>query len=179
MDKKYYLPELPYKLNALEPFMSEEQLTLHYKKHHQKYIDNANLKFDTFNVGGVILHNLFWGNLMPPLEKENKPDGVLAQALIDDFESFEKFKEEFSKAAESLQGSGWVALFYEKTANRLLIGQIKNHNFDIYPNATIIMVLDVWEHAYYVDYKNDRAKYIAAFWKALSWTEVNTRYQQL
>jgi len=176
---EYKLPELPYPPDALKPFLSEEQLALHYRKHHQKYVDNANKTFDVFNVGGVILHNLFWGNLMPPNGEGNNPAGVLAEAINESFGSFENFKKEFTEAAESIQGSGWAALCYEKTGGGLLIAKIEKHNLNLYPNAPIIMVLDVWEHAYYLDYKNDRSKYVSGFWTAVNWTEANTRYQQL
>ncbi|MDP2909530.1 MAG: superoxide dismutase [bacterium] len=173
---KYILPELPYKTNALEPYMSEEQLTLHYAKHHQKYVDNANVNFDTFNVGGHILHSLFWGNLMTPKENNN-PEGKILESIEKDFGSFEKFKEEFSKTANSVQGSGWAALCHEKTGDRLLIAQIEKHNLFLYPNSKIIMALDVWEHAYYLDYKNERTKFVEGFWNAVNWHEVNNRLE--
>lgn len=173
---KYVLPELPYKLNALEPFISEEQLALHYRKHHQKYVDNANLTFDPFNVGGHILHSLFWENLKSPVEK-NKPVKGLAEAINKGFGDFEKFRKEFSEKANSVQGSGWAVLCYEKTGRKLLVSQIEKHNLNLYPDAKIILALDIWEHAYYLDYKNERARFIEGFWNAVNWEEVNKRLE--
>jgi Fe-Mn family superoxide dismutase len=192
MEKKFYeLPELSYKYKDLEPYISEEQLSIHHKKHHQAYVDGANAlltKFDetrekgedfdiksvakelSFHVGGFVLHRLFWGNLGPADKFGGEPGGILAKYIEKDFGSFERFKKEFSQAAIGAEGSGWAALTLCRRTDRLFIMQI-----NVIPNFRILMVLDVWEHAYYLDYKNVRPDFVAAFWNIVNWEEVNKR----
>ena len=196
-NKFYSLPKLPYDYKALAPAMSEEQLTLHHTKHHNAYVTGANAllqKFDaarkenadldmkaalkelSFHVGGFRLHNLFWGNLAPAGKGGGgTPKGELAQALDAEFGKFDRFKKEFTQAAASVEGSGWAALSYCGMTGRPIILQIEKHNVNVVPGFTILMVLDVWEHAYYLDYKNDRPKFIEAFWNIVNWDEVNKR----
>ena len=196
-NKFYSLPKLPYDYKALAPAMSEEQLTLHHTKHHNAYVTGANAllqKFDaarkenadldmkavlkelSFHVGGFRLHNLFWGNLAPAGKGGGGiPKGELAQALDAEFGKFDRFKKEFTQAAASVEGSGWAALSYCGMTGRPIILQIEKHNVNVVPGFTILMVLDVWEHAYYLDYKNDRPKFIEAFWSIVNWDEVNKR----
>lgn len=199
--KKYYeLPKLPFKKNALEPHMSEQQLTIHHDKHHQGYVDGANailkkmesarkdgaetdmkstLKALSFNIGGHVLHSLFWPNLAPAGKGGGgTPSGKLADALKKEFGSFERFKEEFTQAATSVEGSGWAVLAFDKETQRPIIMQIEKHNVHVYPGFRILMVLDVWEHAYYLDYKNQRAKFVEAFWNIVNWIEVNRRLEK-
>lgn len=197
--KPYTLPDLPYDYNALEPYISEEQLKVHHDKHHQGYTDKSNailekinkaresgenidikatLKFLSFNIGGHILHSLFWKNMRPSKEGDNKPGDELAEAINEEFGSFERFKKEFTGAASSVEGSGWAALVYEKESGRLLVDQIEKHNLVLYPNSEIIMVLDVWEHAFYIDYKNEKAKFIDGFWNIVNWEQVNKRLKE-
>jgi len=180
--------------------MSEEQLTIHHDKHHQGYVNNSNtilekldktrkegidldmksiLKTLSFNVGGHVLHSLFWPNLAPTAKGGGKPGGVLSDTIDKEFGSFERFKKEFSQAAVSVEGSGWAALSFCKQTNRPIIMQIEKHNVNIYPMFKILMVLDVWEHAYYLDYKNERAKFVDAFWNIVNWDEVNRRLEEL
>ena len=198
-DKLYNLPELPYDYKDLEPHISEKQLKIHHQKHHQAYVNGANafiekinkarkenaeidikavLKELSFNIGGHVLHSLFWNNMKPAVEGKNRPEGEVAQAIEKEFSSFERFKEEFSKAAVSVEGSGWAALAFCKKHNILLISQIEKHNLNLYPNFKILMVLDVWEHAYYLDWKNERAKFIEGFWNIINWDEVNRKFQR-
>lgn len=199
--KKFYkLPELTYGYDALEPYMSKEQLTIHHDKHHAAYANGVNtilekidkvrkesseidmkstLKELSFHIGGHILHSLFWGNLAPSGGKTNEPKKELLAVINNEFGSFNRFKEEFSKTAMSVEGSGWAAVAYCSCTKRPLIMQIEKHNCNIYPNFRIIMVLDVWEHAYYIDYKNDRAKYIDAFWNIVNWDKVGKRLDRL
>ncbi len=201
VDKNFYvLPELPYAYNALEPFVSEAQLRLHHDKHHAAYVKGANailerldkarkegadvdmkaaIKELSFQAGGHILHHLFWQNLAPAVKAVNEPRGVLAEALKKEFGSFERFKKEFSLVATSAEGSGWAALVRCGLTGRLLIMQIEKHNVNVYPHLRILMVLDVWEHAYYLDYKNERAKFVEAFWSIANWDEVNRRLEAL
>ena len=196
-NKFYSLPKLPYDYKALAPAMSEEQLTLHHTKHHNAYVTGANAllqKFDaarkenadldmkaalkelSFHVGGFRLHNLFWGNLAPAGKGGGgTPKGELAQALDAEFGKFDRFKKEFTQAAASVEGSGWAALSYCRMTGRPIILQIEKHNVNAIPGFTILMVLDVWEHAYYLDYKNDRPKFVEAFWNIVNWDEVNKR----
>ena len=199
-EKFYHLPELPYGYKDLAPFISEEQLTLHHQKHHQAYVNGANAIFEklekarnegsdvdtkamlkelSFNIGGHVLHSLFWGNLSPAGTGGDKPEGGLGGAIDKEFGNFERFKKEFTQAAVSVEGSGWAALTYCRLTNRPLIMQIEKHNLNVYPMFTILMVVDVWEHAYYLDYKNLRAKFIDAFWNIVNWTEVSKRFKGL
>ena len=196
-DKKLYsLPPLPYAYNALEPFISEAQLRLHHDKHHAAYVNGANailerlekarqtgtdvdmkatLKELSFQAGGHVLHSLFWQNLAQAAKAGKEPVGALADVLKNEFGSFERFKKEFSAAAASTEGSGWAALAWCGMTGRPLIMQIEKHNVNVYPMFRILMVLDVWEHAYYLDYKNERPKFVEAFWNIVTWDEVNKR----
>jgi Fe-Mn family superoxide dismutase len=197
--KFYVLPPLPYDYKDLAPYISEEQLKIHHSKHHQAYVNGANnilqkldkarkenaeidikstLKELSFNIGGHLLHSLFWGNLAPPSKGGGKPSGVLGEVLNKEFGSFERFKKEFSQAAVSVEGSGWAALTLCKQTGRPIIMQIEKHNANVYPMFRILMVLDVFEHAYYIDYKNDRAKFMEAFWNIVNWEEVNKRLEE-
>jgi len=138
----------------------------------------ATLKELSFNIGGHLLHSLFWGNLAPA-GQQDKPAGMLGEAIKGEFGSFERFRKEFTQAAVSVEGSGWAALAFCKKTNRPLIMQIEKHNVNLYPNFEILMMLDVWEHAYYLDYKNERAKFVEAFWNIVKWSEVNRRLEEL
>jgi Fe-Mn family superoxide dismutase len=197
----YTLEKLPFPSNALEPYISEAQLTIHHDKHHAAYVNGANaifkrldkaretgadldmksqLKELSFQAGGHILHKLFWENLAPAAKTSREPQGnVLPEALKREFGSFDRFKKEFSSAAASVEGSGWAALARCGLTNRLLIMQIEKHNVNVYPQLRILMVLDVWEHAYYLDYKNERPRYVEAFWNIVNWEVVNKRLEML
>jgi Fe-Mn family superoxide dismutase len=200
VNKFYSLPELPYDYHALAPYISEAQLRLHHDKHHAAYVNGANAIFErldkarqvgtevdmkatvkelSFQAGGHILHHLFWKNLAPANKADKEPGGVLADSLKKEFVSFERFRKEFSAAAVSAEGSGWAALARCGMTGRLLIMQIEKHNVNVYPHIRIIMVLDVWEHAYYLDYKNERPKFVEAFWNIVNWDEVNLRLKAL
>lgn len=200
-EKQFYvLPQLSYGYKDLEPYISEQQLTIHHQKHHNAYVTGANnilqkldkarkentdvdvkstLKELSFNIGGHLLHSLFWGNLAPSTKGGGgKPSGVLAEWIDKEFGSFERFKKEFTQAATSVEGSGWAALTLCRQTNRLMIMQVEKHNTNVYPMFRIVMVLDVFEHAYYIDYKNDRAKFVENFWNIVNWSEVNKRLEQ-
>jgi len=197
--KFYVLPKLPYDYKDLAPYMSEEQLRIHHSKHHQAYVNGANailqrldkarkdgtevdikstLKELSWNIGGHLLHSLFWGNLAPAGKSGGKPGGVLGDAIEKEFRSFERFKKEFTLAAVSVEGSGWAALTFCRQTNRPIIMQIEKHNTNVYPMFRILMVLDVFEHAYYIDYKNERAKFVDAFWNIVNWDAVNKRLEE-
>lgn len=189
------MPKLPYDYNALAPHMSEEQLKLHHDKHHQAYVNGANSAFEkldkarqenldidakaalkdlSFNIGGHILHSIFWNNLAPAGKGGGgQPSGAIADVINKEFGSFERFKKEFSSAASTTEGSGWAALAMHPCIGRPLIMQIEKHNVNVYPTFNVLMVLDVWEHAYYVDYQNQRPKFIEAFWNIVNWDQIN------
>lgn len=196
--KLYSLPKLPYGYKDLEPHISEEQLRIHHEKHHQAYVTGANtilekldkarkegtdldvkatLKELSFNIGGHLLHSLFWPNMAPAGKGGGTPGGVLGDAIVKEFGSFERFKKEFTLAATSVEGSGWAALTFCKQTRRPIIMQIEKHNVNIYPTYAILLDLDVWEHAYYLDYKNLRPKFVEAFWNIVNWDEVNKRLE--
>ncbi len=198
-NKFYASPALAYGYKDLEPYISEEQLKIHFEKHHQAYIKGANaileklakarqekadldmkatLKELSFNIGGHLLHSLFWDNLAPA-GRYDKPQGLLGDAITGEFGSFERFRKEFTQAAASVEGSGWAALSYCKLTQRPIIMQIEKHNTNVYPMFRILLVLDVFEHAYYIDYKNDRARFVEAFWNIINWDKAGKRLEDL
>jgi Fe-Mn family superoxide dismutase len=125
-----------------------------------------------------LLHSIFWGNLAPAGKGGGgKPSGPLGDAINEEFGSFERFKKEFTQAATSVEGSGWAALAFCRRTKRPIIMQIEKHNTNIYPMFRILMVIDVFEHAYYLDYKNDRGKFVEAFWNIVDWEAVNKRFE--
>ncbi len=191
----YELPPLPYGYNALEPNLSEELLRVHHDKHHAAYVNGANAiltkmdkarsenaDFDTkaafkelsFFIGGHVLHSMFWDGMAPAGKGGGgEATGLIGSKIVKEFGSFERFKKLFSMTANSVEGSGWAALAYCKKTNRPIIMQVEKHNTNVYPNFRLLLVLDVWEHAYYLDYKNERAKFIEAWWNLVNWDEAN------
>jgi superoxide dismutase, Fe-Mn family len=196
MAKRYELPILPYAYNALEPFISEQILKLHHDKHHAAYVNGANAALEklekarsgemqidiravlrdfSFNYSGHFLHGLFWSNMAP--SKGAVPSGKLAEKIASDFMGFDKFKQQFSDAAKTVEGSGWAVLQYDKVTDQLLIAQIEKHSLLHLANLPIIMCLDVWEHAYYLQYQNDRAKFVDSWWNVTNWDDVAKRLE--
>ncbi|MEK7167450.1 MAG: superoxide dismutase, partial [Patescibacteria group bacterium] len=140
----------------------------------------ATLKELSFQIGGHFLHSLFWKNLAPADKGGGgEPKGKISEAINREFGSFERFKKEFSQAAILVEGSGWAALAYDQNTERLVIMQIEKHNMNICPGFRILLVLDVWEHAYYLDYKNERAKFVEAFWNVVNWQTVEKRLNNI
>ncbi len=195
----FSLPELDYDYDELWPYMTEEQLRTHHQKHHQGYVKKANYllkKLDkarkngdnidlkdvskslSFNIGGHILHSIFWQNLKPAKNKLEMPE-LLKDEIVKEFGSIGNFKQEFTQVANSVEGSGWATLVYSKEAHRLLCMQIEKHNANLLPSFKILMVIDVWEHAYYIDYRNERNKFIDSFWEIVNWNEVNRRLSEV
>lgn len=191
--KDYELPELDYGYDGLEPFISEKLLKIHHDLHHQGYVDGANkilkklvelrekggegdvkalLKALSYNVGGVVLHSLFWGSMKPG---GSELGGELLEEVKKEFGSVERFKQEFSRAAKSVEGSGWAVLAYCKKTGRLMIMQVEKHNNHVFPGFELLMCLDVWEHAYYLDYENKRGDFVDKFWSVVDWKSVNNR----
>jgi Fe-Mn family superoxide dismutase len=192
--RSFSLPKLQYDYNALAPFMSEEQLKLHHDKHHQAYVNGANALFErldearednmeidvkailkelSFHVGGHMLHSTFWDCMAPAGRGGGKPDGAIADLIDREFGTFNRFKMEFTKAANGVEGSGWAVLALQECVARPLIMQVEKHNVNVYPGFRMVVALDVWEHAYYLDYKNDRARYVDGFWNVVNWDYAN------
>lgn len=196
MSKFYELSSLPFGFAALAPSISEEQLRIHYEKHHTAYVKAANqildkvdkarkdggeidqkaeLKALSFNIGGHLLHSLFWQNLSPAGEDGGRLEGEIKGLIEAQYGSFDRFKGEFAKTALSVEGSGWAALTYCDHTDRLILMQVEKHNTNIHPTLYIIMIVDLFEHAYYLDYKNDRGRYMESIWNVINWKEVNKR----
>lgn len=200
MPQHYKLPDLEYDFNALEPIISAEIMTLHYTKHHATYVANLNKALEQlaeaeqkndlptqialqsaikFNGGGNINHSIFWNNLAP-IQKGGgtPPEGELAKAINETFGSLDKFIESFSAKTIAIQGSGWGWLGYNKTNHSLEIATCDNQDPLIIKNLIPILGIDVWEHAYYLQYKNVRADYVKAIWKIINWKNAAERYTQ-
>jgi superoxide dismutase, Fe-Mn family len=193
----YQLPDLTYDYGALEPHLSARILELHHGKHHRAYVDGANATLDklsgareagdftsivglektlAFNVSGHVLHSLYWQNLNP--NGGDEPNGSLAQAIDQHFGGFAACKAQMSAATVAVQGSGWSALSWEPMAKRLVIEQIYDHHANTLLGATPLLVIDAWEHAYYLQYENRRPDYVTAIWNVIDWTDVSQRYER-
>ncbi|EMA56491.1 superoxide dismutase [Halococcus thailandensis JCM 13552] len=129
----------------------------------------------SFNLSGHVLHTTFWENMSP--DGGGKPSGYLAKAINKYFGSFENFKAEFNAAAKNVEGSGWGLLVYDHLADMPLVTQAEDHNDLAVQGATPLLVLDVWEHAYYLQYKNNRGKYVTNWWNVVDWDDVTQRYE--
>ena len=196
MAKTYTLPPLPYAYEALEPHISKQIMTLHHDKHHKAYVTGANAAMDkldkarkgemqidvravirdfSFNADGHILHSLFWPNMAPPGKGGGTPGGKLADRINQDFGGFDKFKAQFSEAFKTIEGSGWAMLIYEPTSDQLIISQIEKHNLNHIAQSEVILCSDGWEHAFYLQYLNDKAKYGEAWWNVVNWSEADAR----
>lgn len=189
----FELITLPYEANALEPMISEETIGFHHGKHLQTYVNNLNnaIKGTPFenmaledivrtadggvfnNAGQILNHNLYFLQFRPALP-DNRPTGKIAQAIDAQFGSFETFKEEFAKKGASLFGSGWVWLSADNDG-KLVITQETNAGNPLQRGLKPLLTFDVWEHAYYIDYRNRRPDYMAALWQLINWDVVNER----
>jgi len=186
------LPALPYDMNALEPFISKETIEYHYGKHHAAYVKNLNglitgtefensgleeiikkAKGGIFNNGAQVWNHTFYWNCMSP-DGGGEPTAELLNAIKGDFGSFEAFKEQFSKAAATLFGSGWAWLV-KSPQGKLEIVQESNAGNPLRNGIEPIMTCDVWEHAYYIDKRNLRPAYIEDFWKVIDWNAIGNR----
>ena len=198
MPKKYVLPDLPYKYNALEPAISEEIMRLHHDKHHAAYVNGANAALEklekgravglkdvdvkailrdlAFNASGHVLHSLFWTNMTP--KGGGKPGGTLADQINNDFGSFDSFRLQLSNAAKTVEGSGWGVLAYDPLLEQLLTLQTEKHQNLTLQGSVALLVVDVWEHAYYLQYKNDRAAFVDKWWDVVSWSDVEARFNK-
>jgi Fe-Mn family superoxide dismutase len=190
----YKLPELKYDYAALEPNISARIMELHHSKHHQAYVTGANAALDAmaearetgnfanlpklqkdlaFNLGGHVNHSIFWENLSP---NSSEPTGDLASAISEFFGSIDKFKSHFSAAALGIQGSGWAYLAWDAMGNRLVIGQLYDQQGNIAMGSVPLLMLDMWEHAFYLDYQNVKTDYVKAFWNIVNWEDVARRF---
>jgi len=183
---QHELPPLPYPMDALEPHISKETLEYHYGKHHKTYVDklndlikgteyeNASLEDiirradgKIFNNAAQIWNHTFFWNCMTP-KSSGKPSGALAQAIDKSFGSFDEFKKKFSTASADLFGSGWTWLVTRDDGS-LAIEPLKDAQTPVKSGGKALLTLDVWEHAYYIDYRNKRPDFIAAFWNIVNW----------
>ena len=192
----YVLPDLPYAYDALEPHISAEIMQLHHDKHHANYVNGANTALEAleaerngdanadkiraltknlaFNLGGHTNHSIFWKNMAP--NAGGNPTGEIAEAIDRDFGSFEAFQKHFSGVATGLQGSGWAVLGYDHIAGRLIIQQMTDQQGNISVDFTPVLMLDMWEHAFYLQYKNVKGDYVKAWWNVVNWDDVNERF---
>ena len=192
----YVLPELDYPYDALEPHISAEIMELHHSKHHQAYVDGANAALASleaareagdmaavnlyeknlaFHLGGHSNHSVFWKNMSP--NGGGEPTGALASAIDDSFGSLESFKKQFTAAAMGLQGSGWAVLAYDTISGRLVTFQLYVQQGNVPVGTVPLLMLDMWEHAFYLDYKNVKAKYVDAWWNVVNWDDVARRFE--
>lgn len=194
----YTLPDLPYDYSALEPYISGKIMELHHDKHHQTYVTGANKALEqleeardkddfanisrlekdlAFNLGGHINRSVFWKNLSP--DGGGKPEGELAAAIDEYFGSFEKLQAQFNATATTLQGSGWAILGWDTIAKRPLIFQLFDQQANVPISIVPLLQLDMWEHAYYLDYLNVKADYVKAFWNIANWADVAERFAKV
>ncbi len=191
------LPPLPYSYDALEPYISEEIMRLHHTKHHQSYVDGLNKaermmanarntgdfelikhweREAAFHGSGHYLHTIFW-NVMSPRPK-SMPTGKLLARINQDFSSFEAFKKHFTEAANKVEGVGWAILVWSPRSHRLEILQSERHQLMTQWDTIPLLVLDVWEHAYYLQYKNVKEDYVKNWWNVVNWAEVENRFNE-
>ena len=194
---KYSLPDLDYDYSALEPYYSAQMLELHHDKHHAAYVKALNEvleqlegaresdDFDAitglekklaFNLSGHVLHTLLWKNLSP--DGGDKPSGELASAIDEFFGSFDRFRNQLAAATTTVQGSGWGALAWEPLGQRLYVAQIYDHQDNIGQSSGPLLVMDAWEHAYYLQYQNKRPDYVEALWHIVDWGDVGAKFER-
>jgi Fe-Mn family superoxide dismutase len=192
---EYLLPELAYDPGALEPHLSGQIVELHHSKHHAAYVKGANTALDklaearaagnfdslvglekslAFNLGGHVLHSMYWANLSP--DGGDKPTGDLAAAIDEHFGSFDAFRSHFSQAATLVQGSGWGILSWEPVGRRLIVEQLEDHHENTTLGAVPLLAIDTWEHAYYLQYQNRKPDYVEAIWNVVNWADIARRF---
>lgn len=195
---QYSLPDLPYDYGALEPHLSGQIIELHHDKHHAAYVAGANTALEklaearekgefgaltgieknlAFHVSGHLLHSLYWQNMSP--DGGGEPEGELAAAVVEDFGSVDALKTQMSQVIATVQGSGWAALSWEPVGQRLVVHQVLDHQDNVAAGSLPIFVIDGWEHAWYLQYKNVKADYVTAFWNVVNWADVATRFAKV
>ena len=193
----YTLPDLPYDYAALEPHISGRIMELHHDKHHATYVGGANTALEklaearekddlaavnlheknlAFNLGGHVNHTVFWQNLSP--DGGDKPVGELAAAIDEFFGSFEAFQKHFAANATGIQGSGWSILAWDSVGQKLVIVQLYDQQSNLALGLVPIVMLDMWEHAFYLDYVNVKADYVKAWWNIVSWADAGARFDR-
>ncbi|EGW35987.1 superoxide dismutase [Desulfosporosinus sp. OT] len=192
----FKLPELPYAYNALEPYYYEATVRIHHDTHHKAYVDSLNVtearlaeardKGDfalikhwehelAFHGSGHLLHTLFWENMRPG--GSSTPKGSLAERIIEDFGSFNNFKKQFTAAAVAVEGSGWTLLVWSPFFKELEVLQAEKHQNLTQWGVIPLLIVDVWEHAYYLKYQNERVKWVEAWWNLVNWEDVLQRFE--
>lgn len=193
---KYTLPDLDYDYGALEPHISGRIMELHHSKHHAAYVSGANTAIEqmaeargagtlgninklqkdlAFHLGGHTNHSIFWKNLSP--DSQGRPEGELAAAIDEDFGSFEAFSAHFTATAMGIQGSGWALLAFDAVSGGLRIHQLYDQQGNVPVSTNPLLMLDMWEHAFYLDYQNVKADYVKAFWSIIDWNDVAARFE--
>lgn len=193
----YSLPDLDYDYGALAPHISGEIMELHHSKHHNVYVIGANTALDklaeardkddfaainklekdlAFHLGGHINHSVFWKNMSP--DGGGEPTGSLESAIAEFFGDFGKFQRQFTETANGIQGSGWAMLVWDTFGGRLNINQLYDQQGNLPPGQVPLLMLDMWEHAFYLQYRNVKAEYTKAWWNVVNWTDVTARYQR-
>lgn len=191
----YILPDLDYDFGALEPHISGTIMELHHGTHHAGYVKNANAilgRLDesratgnhaqiaalsralAFNLSGHVLHSLLWKNLTP--KGGGQPEGALARALARDFGSFDAFKRQLTEVAATIMGSGWAALTWEPLGRRLMLTQVFDHQSNLIQGGVPLMVIDAWEHAYYLQYRDRKGGFFEAVWNLWNWNDIASRF---
>ena len=192
----YILPDLRYDYGALEPHISGKIMELHHDKHHAAYVKGANTALEkldeardkedfsrlaalekalAFNLSGHVLHSLFWQNLTP--KGGGRPSGELAAAIDEHFGGFEKLQKQMNEVAATIMGSGWAALVWEPVGRRLLTTQIYDHQSNLAQAGVPILVLDAWEHAFYLQYQNRKTEFFQAIWNVWNWQDASERFE--
>ena len=190
----YVLPDLPYDYSALEPHISGQIMELHHSKHHATYVKGVNTAVDqlaearetesfaalgtleknlAFHLGGHVNHSVFWPNLSP--DGGDKPDGEVATAIDEWFGSFDKFRAHFAANALAVQGSGWSILAWDVVGQRMHVVQLYDQQGNVPICLVPLLMLDMWEHAYYLQYLNDKATFVEQWWNVVNWADVSER----
>ena len=193
---EYTLPDLPYDYAALEPHIAGQIMQLHHDKHHATYVGGANTALEklaearetgnlaavnlheknlAFNLGGHVNHSIFWANLSP--DGGDKPTGELAAALDENFGSFDAFRAHFEATALGIQGSGWSVLAWDTLGQRPLIFQLFDQQGNVPVGIVPLVMLDMWEHAFYLQYLNVKADYVKAWWNVVNWADATRRFE--
>jgi Fe-Mn family superoxide dismutase len=193
---EYSLPDLRYDYGALEPHISGRIMELHHDKHHGGYVKGANTTLEqlaearakddfsklsslekalAFNLSGHVLHSLFWQNLTP--KGGDRPTGPFGEAITRDFGSFEKFRKQLTASASTIMGSGWGALVWEPVGKRLITTQIYDHQNNLTQAGVPVLVLDAWEHAYYLQYENRKTDFFEVVWNCWNWEDASKRFE--
>lgn len=194
---RYVLPDLRYDYSALEPHISGEIMELHHGSHHRTYVEKANQTIErllearrkgsfeqiaslehelAFNVSGHVLHSLFWQNLSP--DGGGRPSGELGDAIARDFATFHRFQQQMIEAAATVTGSGWAALVFDPLLKRLGTTQIHDHQGEVTQGGVPLLVIDAWEHAYYLQYRTEKVKFFQALWNLWNWDDVAARFER-